>query len=238
MPAMRARDADELVVRGAQRRRRLAPARAVVRRPRRRESERARRDCVARDATHRVDVVGGRGLAACAALAHDVEPHRAVWHLRGDVDVERARRQVVEVFTERFPGPRDALVQRRAGDVFDALHELDDPVVVVGPARREPDAAVAHHDRRDAVPRRRHQPVVPRGLAVVMRMDVDEARRHQRAICVDDPRRSAVDVSDRDDEAVVDGDIAAARRRASAVDHRAATDHQFVRWHRRDPTTA
>ena len=61
-----ARNADEFLVRGAQRRRRLAPARAVVRRARRRESERSRRNCVTRDATHRVDVVGSGASAARA----------------------------------------------------------------------------------------------------------------------------------------------------------------------------
>ncbi len=47
--------------------------------------------------------------------------------------------------------------------------------------RREADAAVAHHDRRHAVVIRRRHPRRPRGLTVVVRVDVDEARRHDRA---------------------------------------------------------
>ncbi len=58
--------------------------------------------------------------------------------------------------------PRQALVQRGAGDVLDALHQLDEPVVVGRAHRREADAAVAGHDGGDAVPRRRDQPRRPR----------------------------------------------------------------------------
>ena len=45
-----------------------------------------------------------------------------------------------------------------------------------GRTGREADAAVAHHDGGDAVPRRRQQAAVPGGLAVVVGVDVDEAR--------------------------------------------------------------
>ena len=95
------------------------------------------------------------------------------------------RVDVVEVLGERLPLPRQALVEGDAGDVLDALHQLDQAVVVGRAHRREPDAAVAHHGRRDAVPARRGQLGVPRGLAVVVGVDVDEARRDQGAVGVD-----------------------------------------------------
>ena len=69
----------------------------------------------------------------------------------------RARRVVerVEVLGEALPVPVDALVQRGAGDVLDALHQLDEEALAAGAHRREADAAVAHHDGGDAVPARR-----------------------------------------------------------------------------------
>ncbi len=152
-------------------------------------------------------------------------------HLGSHVDVEGPRRQVVEVLAECLPAPRDALVQRGAGNVLDAFHQLDDPIVVVAPAGREPDAAIAHHHRRDAVPRRRHQPVVPSDLAVVVGMDVHEAGRDQGAVGIDDAPRRTVHVSDRDDDFLVHGDVRSARRPTGAVDHSAATDEQVVVRH-------
>ena len=86
---------------------------------------------------------------------------------------------------ERLPLPRDAFVQRGAGDVLDALHQADQPVVLVGPHRREADAAVAHHDRRHAVLARRREQRVPGDLAVVVRVDVDEAGRDEEPVGVD-----------------------------------------------------
>ena len=162
---------------------------------------------VAGDPPHRVDVVGGGRLAVArrARPSRRAGPRRAAPASATSTSYGRADRWS-RYSAKRLPGPRDALVQRGAGDVLDALHQLDDAVVVVGPARREADAAVAHHHRRHAVPRRRHQPVVPRRLAVVVRVDVDEARRDERAVGVDDAaarRRSTL----------ADGDDAAVRRR-------------------------
>ena len=97
-------------------------------------------------------------------------------HLGGEVDVVGAAVERVEELGEGLPGPRQALVQRGAGDVLDALHQLDEALVVGRADRREADAAVAGDDRGDAVPRRRAEPVVPGGLAVVVHVDVDEAR--------------------------------------------------------------
>ena len=181
------RDPDELVTGGGERRRGLAPTGAVVGRARRGEPERAGGHAVAHDAAHRRDVVGGGGLALRAPLPHHVEAHRAVRHLRADVDVEVALAEEVEVLGEALPPPGQALVEGGAGDVLDTLHELDEAVAVLGPARREPDAAVPHHHRRDAVPRRRHDAVVPGDLAVVVGVDVDEAGHHHGAVGVDHP---------------------------------------------------
>ena len=145
----------------------------------------------------------GRGrLALGAALAHHVEAQRAVGHVGGEVDVVVAAVERVEELGERLPGPRQALVERGAGDVLHALHELDEPVVVGGPHRREADAAVAGHDGGDAVPRRRDEAVVPGGLAVVVHVDVDEARGDEQAVGVELLGGAAVDAPDLGDDAV------------------------------------
>ena len=162
------------------------------------------------------------------ALAHHVDAQRAVRQLRAEIDVARPRFERVEVLAERFPRPVQALVERRAGNVLDAFHQLDQALAVLGLHRREADAAIAHHHRGDAVPARGLQTRVPGRLAVVVGVDVDEARRDQQALGVDllgaraatpcRPRRSC-----RPSTATSASRSAGAR----AVDHRAAADDQI-----------
>ena len=74
------------------------------------------------------------------------------WGRKAAMSIAYSRRaERVEVLGERLPLPLDALVQRGAGDVLDALHQLDEPVLLAGPHRGEADAAVADHDGGDAV---------------------------------------------------------------------------------------
>ena len=102
---------------------------------------------------HRRVVVCRRGLALHAPLAHDEDPHRRVRHLRRDVEVVGPGVQRIHELLEALPGPGQPFVQHRARDVLDAFHELHQRAPLVGPARREADAAVAHHRGGDAVPR-------------------------------------------------------------------------------------
>ena len=183
--AERLGDADQLVGLGGQRRGQLAAAAAVVQRARRGEAEGAGEHGLAGQVGHRRDVVGRRRLARCATLAHHVQAQRAVGDLGAEVDVAWMALEVVEVLREGLPRPRQALVQRHAGDVLDAFHQLDEALVVGGPHRGEADAAVAHHGGRDAVPARRGQLDVPGRLAVVVGVDVDEAGRDEGAVGVE-----------------------------------------------------
>ena len=75
--------------------------------------------------------------------------------------------------------------ERGTGDVLDAFHQADQPVVLVGLRGREPDTAVAHDDGGDAVPARRREQRVPGDLAVEVRVHVDEAGRDEQAVGVD-----------------------------------------------------
>ena len=137
------------------------------------------------DGAHGGDVVGPGRLVARPSLAHHVGAHRAVGDLRPHVDGEPAPLQGVEVLGEGLPLPRHPLGQRRAGDVLHPLHEPDEPVVAVGAGRGEAHPAVARHDGGHAVPGARRQHLVPGGLAVVVGVDVDPARRDERPVGVD-----------------------------------------------------
>ena len=119
-------------------------------------------------------------------------------------------------------------MQRGTRDVLDALHQLDQEVVLIGAHRREADAAVAHHGRGDAVVAGRRELRVPGGLAVVVGVDVDEARRHGEAGGVERAFGGAGDLSDGGDPAVLDRDVAAGRRGAGAVDQSSVADHEVV----------
>ncbi len=108
------------------------------------------------DVGHRGEVVGGGIFVLLAALAHGIEPDRAVGDLRTDIERVLAAVDVVEVFGKGLPpAPFHAFVQRRAGDVLDTLHQLDEFLLAAGRHRREAHTAVAHDDGGDAVVRRR-----------------------------------------------------------------------------------
>ena len=129
------------------------------------------------DGPHGVDVLGVGRLVAGPALAHDVGPHRTVGDLGADVDGPAAAAPRASRYSGKVSHSHvDALGQGRAGDVLDALHEPDEPVVAVGPGRGEADPAVAGDDGGDPVPDARGEDLVPGGLAVVVGVDVDPAR--------------------------------------------------------------
>ena len=200
----------------------------MVQRPRCREAERPRGDAVADEASHLPDLLGRGRLTGRSPLTHDEEPHGAVGHEGADVDVAWAPVERAQVLVEALPLPGDALVQGRARDVLDALHQLDQSFVVRRPDRGEADAAVAHYDGRHAMPRRRREPAVPRRLAVVMGVNVDEPGRDQRAVGVDLPCRPGADPTDLGDHAPVDRDVGRERLAPTPVDDRSSPDDQVV----------
>jgi pimeloyl-ACP methyl ester carboxylesterase len=72
---------------------------------------------------------------------------------------------------------------------------------------------------------------VPVELHVVVGVDVDEARRDDRAVGVDHPLRRAGDAADPRDAAISDGDVGLEAGHAAPVHHPAAADHE-VEGHR------
>ena len=197
-----------------------------------REAERAGLDALLHDGGHGLDVVGGGRLVARAALAHHVAAHRAVRHLRAEVHhvrrAGRARRGTRGSVSQPhwMPAVSAAPGMSSTPSISPMSHSWRS-----GGHRREADAAVAHHDGGDAVPARRRELLVPGGLAVVVGVDVDEAGRDERAVGVDLLAAAAVDRPDLGDDAVGDGDVGGAGRRAGAVDDGAPSDDEVVCGH-------
>ena len=153
-------------------------------------------------------------------------------HLRANINAV-GRVDTVEVLAEALPAPRDAGVERRAGNIFDGLHEFDEGGLGAATHRREADAAVPHHHGRDTVPAARSDLFVPAHLTVVVGVDVDKTRGEQVAIGVDDtlgiPANTALcGTAYRDNFAGNDCDITRESVRARAVDYLCISNDQVV----------
>ena len=108
---------------------------------------------------------------------------------------------------------------------------LDQPLLRARAHRREADAAVAGDDGGDAVPRRRLDDRVPGDLAVVVRVEVDEAGRDEHARSRRSSRRRRRRVRPRATSTILPSLIATSPtngRDAGAVDDRAAGDLEVV----------
>ncbi len=195
-------------------------------RARRAESDGAGRHRLLDELGHRGEVVGGGVLVVGPALTHHVVAQRTVGDLGADVERVLPPGDVVEVLGERLPrSPLDPFVQRGAGDVLDALHQLDQRLLATRTHRSEADAAVAHHDGGDAVAGGRIHDVVPADLAVVVRVHVDPSGGDDRAVGVDGLGRGVGDrATHLHDPSVLDGDIAPDRGSAGAVDDGSTLD--------------
>jgi len=82
------------------------------------------------------------------------------------------------------------------------------------------------------VPARQRAVGIPEELRVVVRVQVDEARRHDQAAGIDRLVGFAdADLADLGNHAVLDADVAAKARQAAAVDDHAAADHSIEPGH-------
>ena len=127
------------------------------------------------------DLVGGRG-ALVRGVAHHVEPQRGVPDVRGEVE-RRCRAGATESRYSGNVSKSHAMpaisVAGSMSSTFSSVRTID--VAVLGPGRRDREAAVAGDHGRDAVVRRRPQRRIPEHLRVVVRVDVDEAGRDRAA---------------------------------------------------------
>ncbi len=180
---------------------------------------------------HLRQVLGRRSFPARGALTHHIDPQRRVRDLRGDIDIELPRLQRVEVFWESFPVPRQAFDHHHFGNVFDPLHQLDQRIALIRPARRKADAAIAHHGRGHAMPGGGREAVFPGYLTIEMGVDVDKAGRDQLARRVDHFGGIAIDPADGNDPPVLDRHVADHRRRAGAIVNRPAANDQVIKRH-------
>ena len=206
-----------------------AVARTVLDGARGGDAQRAGPQRVLSQLAHQVELgAAGALLVVGATITHGIEAQRRMGQLRADVHRVVAAFQRIQVLRKRLPGPIYAFGQHRAGDVLDALHQVDQVIGAARAHRREADAAIAEHGGCDPVPARGREKGIPGGLAVVMGVDVDEAGRDQQAAGIDHPLRVAQLVADGDDEPALHRHISRVGRRAGAVDDSAALDEDVV----------
>ena len=104
------------------------------------------------DAGHFGDVLGSGYGARLFPIAKHICTHRAVRHMRANIDGARQPLQLVQIFREGFPVPAHPLRQGGARNILDAFHQADQPFVPVRLGRRKADAAIAHDDSGHAMP--------------------------------------------------------------------------------------
>src|SRR5438270_11926807 len=96
-------------------------------------------------------------------------------NLGGDIDRPRHPLERVEKVRKALPIPFQPFGEHRAGDVFDALYQIDEGVAMIGPDGREAYAAIAEQNGRDTVPGGGCEDRVPGRLPVIMGLDIGPA---------------------------------------------------------------
>ena len=226
MRLQRLRDAEHLVGLGQTTRDRLALGTRVRRRLGRGEPEGAGGKGLDDQLAHAVDLfVLGRPLGGL--VAQDIEAQRRVPDHGGHIQPRGRRLDGVEVLGEALEAPGDARLERLHGHALDVLEGAGDRRPVLRPGRGDAEAAVAHDDRRDAVPARRGQVAVPQHLSVVVRVDVDESGRQHQPVEVDLGGAVRRHVADGGDATVLDADVGSSGRGTGAVDQLRAPQNQI-----------
>ncbi len=153
-------------------------------------------------AVERREVVLGGRLGE-RALAHDVHAQGGMADIGAVVDGLGEAVDGGEVLGEGLPRPVDAGEHRLGRDVLDRGQAAGEPLALLGPARRQREAAVAHDHGGDPVPAGAAADRVPRHLGVHVGVAVDEARGDDQAVGVDHPLGPRPDPPDLDDAPVL-----------------------------------
>ena len=172
--------------------------------------------------------LGGVDVVLVTPVAEHIGPHCGVRHGRAQIKGARHLSEGVDVLTERLPAPVDAFVQRRAGDVLDRLHQLNQERLAARANRGEADATVPHHCRGDAVVDRRTHHRIPGGLAVVVGVHVDPTGGDERPVGLNLARSGLVDLTDGNDLVTVDRHVGGDRCCTGAVDDLPTTNHEVM----------
>ncbi len=166
-----------------------------------------------------------RRLATHRVIAHRRQPNRTVAHQKTGVD-GRAPVESCQPVAERRPLPVEAGAQRFERHTLDPGQHPGEVVLLVGPRGSEREATVSAEHRGDTVLHRRARGGIPEQLGVVVRVQIDEARRERLPLRVNGFRCLFVDVPNRDDAPVLDPNVAATDGRACAVDDLGVADQQ------------
>src|SRR4051794_16978029 len=150
--------------------------------------------------------------------AHHMAAERSVTHHEAGIDAQVAFERL-QVVREGAPVPGHSLLQRLKRHALDSGQHAREVVGVLRCQWGEGEPTVAAEDRCYTVKWRRGGVGVPEELGVVVRVDVDHARRHDETGGVDDEVGFlAAQIGDRHDTSTVDADIGPPRWGAGAID--------------------
>src|SRR5258707_4585314 len=140
------------------------------------------------------------------------------WCEEAQVDRAAAIRGRIHELGEGDPIPGDALGQGGIGYRFDVSQIPRGDFAIIWFARRDADAAITHHNARDAVPRSATDQRIPTNLRVVVSMWIDEARRDDQLRGVDLALRAFGHFADLHDAIAIDRHIPTKPRCAGPID--------------------
>src|SRR5581483_5700805 len=165
-------------------------------------------------------------LALGGRFAHHGAANGRVLRKHGDVGERAPALEHVEILREGLELPPRAGKERLDVHAFDHRKVAKQRLALRRQARRDAEAAVAHHRGGDTERHRRGKRRIPGDLRVVMRVQVDDARHQGEAVGVDAAPRWLVGFADADDAAGAnthrrcDG-----FRTAAVIEARAAQEH-------------
>ena len=185
----------------------------------------------AQQRTHGLDVLRRGLLVGQGTFLHHIHAQGVVRHLQQIVQAARRDGQRVHVLRKAFPIPANALVQRRPRNVFDALHQLDQVVLMARTFRSKAHTAVAHEQRGHAMVDAGGEALVPSHLPVVVGVNVHKTGGDPQACGVHDLVGGFVHLAHRHNAASTHTHIGHTGRCTRAVHHGAvlnqAIEHLF-----------